>query len=357
VVFNGSPLFTGGAGSGESDIRRWAIENDWLEAIIALPEQMFYNTGIGTFIWIVTNRKTKKRKGKIQLIDCRERYRTMPRSLGDKRRYIDQEIIDTLSREHGAFKESDTSKIFDNIHFGYRRITIERPLRLRFQITDDAKEMFLNSCPELFDAVEAIEETMGTEPHMDWNTAWPEILRIVKDCELGWDAGPNGTKQKKFFRDCFTETDPKAAPVIAKRGSFTGFVGKGKFPGQKLIGDLEPSVIDQIFGIFPETKGKKGKAVEYEADPKLRDNENVPLKEPIVPFFLREVRPFAADAWINADPKLRDEKDGDIGKVGYEINFNREFFSYEEPRSLKEIDKELAVVEKRILKMLQEVTE
>ena len=116
-------------------------------------------------------------------------------------------------------------------------------------------------------------------------------------------------------------------------------------------------MIDQIFGIFPETRGKKGKAVGYEADPKLRDNENVPLKEGIVSFFLREVRPFAADAWINADPKLRDEKDGDIGKVGYEINFNREFFLYEEPRSLKEIDKELAVVEKRILKMLQEVTE
>ena len=171
VVFNGSPLFTGGAGSGESDIRRWVIENDWLEAIVALPEQMFYNTGIGTFIWIVTNRKTKKRKGKIQLIDCRERYRPMPRSLGDKRRYLDQEIIDALSREHGAFKETDTSKIFDNIHFGYRRITVERPLRLRFQITADAKEMFLNSCPELFDAVEAIEETwarirtwIGTPP-------------------------------------------------------------------------------------------------------------------------------------------------------------------------------------------------
>jgi len=357
VVFNGSPLFTGGAGSGESDIRRWVIENDWLEAIVALPEQMFYNTGIGTFIWIVTNRKTKKRKGKIQLIDCRERYRSMPRSLGDKRRYLDQEIIDTLSREHGAFKETETSKIFDNIHFGYRRITIERPLRLRFQITDEAKEIFLNSCPELFDATEAIEEAMGTEPHMDWNNAWPDILRIVNDCELGWDTGSNGTRQKKFFRDCFTQSDPKASPVIAKRGSFTGFAGKGKFPGQKLIGDLEPDVIDQIFGIFPETKGKKGKAVEYEADPKLRDNENVTLKEPIISFFLREVRPFAADAWINADPKLRDEKDGDIGKVGYEINFNREFFRYEEPRSLKEIDKELAAVEHRILKMLQEVTE
>ena len=357
VVFNGSPLFTGGAGSGESDIRRWVIENDWLEAIIALPEQMFYNTGIGTFIWIVTNRKTKKRKGKIQLIDCREHYRPMPRSLGDKRRYLDQEIIDALSREHGAFKESDTSKIFDNIHFGFRRITIERPLRLRFQITDEAKEIFLNSCPELFDAVEMIEQEMGTDPHMDWNSSWADIRTIVDGCEIGWSAGPDGTRQKKFFRDCFTKTDSKAAPVIAKLAAFPKLDTAILFPGQILPKDLMPDELQRICGYFPETKGKKGKAIEYEADPKLRDNENVPLNEDIISFFLREVRPFVADAWINDDPKLRDEKDGGIGKVGYEINFNREFFRYEEPRSLKEIDKELDAVEKRILQMLQEVTE
>lgn len=357
IVFNGSPLFTGGAGSGESDIRRWIIENDWLEAIVALPEQMFYNTGIGTFIWVVTNRKEKKRRGKIQLIDSRDRWKPMKRSLGDKRRYLDADTIDTLTREHGDFAESDTSKLFDNVDFGYRRITVERPLRLRFQITDEAKEAFLNACPELFDAVEAIEEELGTEPQLDWNATWTDVQRIVKDCETGWDSGAKGTKQKKLFRDCFTETDPKAERVIAKRGSFTGIVGEGAFPGQKLVGDLEPSELDQVFGIFPETKGKKGKAIEYEADPKLRDNENVPLKEDIVSFFLREVRPYVGDAWINADTKLRDEKDGGIGKVGYEINFNREFYRYEEPRSLKEIDKELAAVERRILDMLKEVTE
>ena len=303
IVFSGSPLFTGGAGSGESDIRKWIIENDWLEAIVALPEQMFYNTGIGTYIWIVTNRKGKKRKRKIQLIDCRERFRPMPRSLGDKRRYLDQEIIDALSHEHGDFKQAETSKIFENIHFGFRRITVERPLRLRFQIASEAREMFLNACPELFDAVEAVEEEMGTDPHLDWNTTWTEIQRIVKDCEIGWASGSDGTKQKNFFRDCFTATDSKAERVIAKRGSFTGFVSEGKFPGQQLIGDLEPNEMDQIFGIFPETNGKKGKAVEYEADPKLRDYENVPLNEDIVSFFLREVRPFVADAWINGDGK------------------------------------------------------
>ncbi|RBP52903.1 type I restriction-modification system subunit M [Arenicella xantha] len=357
IVFNGSPLFTGGAGSGESDIRRWIIENDWLETIVAMPEQMFYNTGIGTFIWVVTNRKEKKRKGKIQLIDSRDRWTPMKRSLGDKRRYLDAETINTLTREHGTFAESDTSKLFDNADFGYRRITIERPLRLRFQVTDDAKESFLNACPELFDAVEAIEEELGTEPYLDWNQTWVDVQRIVKGCETGWDSGAKGTKQKKFFRDCFTETDPDAEQVIAKRGSFSGIVGKGEFPGQKLIGNLELSELDQVFGVVNESKGKNGQAIQYEADPKLRDNENVPLDENIVAFFLREVRPYFADSWINADAKLCDEKDGGIGKVGYELNFNREFFSYQEPRSLEEIDKELATVESKILEMLQEVTQ
>lgn len=126
IVFNGSPLFTGSAGSGESEIRRWIIERDQLEAIIALPEQMFYNTGIGTFVWVVTNRKAEHRKGKIQLIDARERYAPMKRSLGDKRRYLDQAAIDHITREHGALENSPTSRVFDNRDFGYRRISVLR---------------------------------------------------------------------------------------------------------------------------------------------------------------------------------------------------------------------------------------
>jgi len=167
---------------------------------------------------------------------------------------------------------------FDNADFGYRRITVERPLRLRFQITDEARENFLNACPELLDAVEAIEDELGTEPQLDWNATWTDVQRIVKDCDTGWDSGAKGPKQKKLFRDCFTETDPKAERVIAKRGSFTGIVGEGDFQGQKLVGDLEPSALDQAFGIFPETKGKKGKALQYEADPKLRDNQTCPAR-------------------------------------------------------------------------------
>ncbi len=147
IVFNGSPLFTGGAGSGESEIRRWIIEHDWLEAIVALPEQMFYNTGIGTFVWVLSNRKEDHRKGKIQLIDARERWTPMKRSLGNKRRWLDQSAIDEITREHGGLIESKTSKTFSNKEFGYRRVTILRPLRLKFQITQEAKERYLDTCP------------------------------------------------------------------------------------------------------------------------------------------------------------------------------------------------------------------
>ncbi|MEQ1750360.1 MAG: class I SAM-dependent DNA methyltransferase [Prosthecobacter sp.] len=342
IVFNGSPLFTGGAGSGESDIRRWVIENDWLEAIVALPEQMFYNTGIGTFIWIVTNRKDKKRKGKIQLIDCRDRWAPMKRSMGDKRRYLDDATIAALTKEHGKFAATETSKIFDNTDFGYRRITIERPLRLKFQITPEAKDRFLNACPELFDAIEDVEEELGTDAHMDWNQVWEAVQETVKVASVSWEPGAKGAVQRKLFRDAFTTVDPKAEKVIAKR--------------QTLATRDSANPRKELYGLYPDPE-KPGRAITYEMDASLRDNENVPLKEDIVEFFLREVRPYVPDAWINADDKLKDEQDGKIGKVGYEINFNRVFFKYEPPRPLKVIDKELAAVEQRILKLLKEVTE
>ena len=352
IVFNGSPLFTGGAGSGESDIRRWIIERDMLEAIVALPEQMFYNTGIGTFIWVVTNRKAEHRKGKIQLIDARERYTSMKRSLGDKRRYLDQAAIDAITREHGAMEHSQTSRVFDNRDFGYRRITVLRPLRLRFQLTDDARERFLNTCPELFDALQAVQDALGTEPLLDWNLAWDEVQQVFKtlpDDVEGWAKGAKGTAQKKIFRDCFTTVDPEAAPVIAKRHASDPLGNLSLFPGQTLPADLTTRDLYALLGLHGE--GKRG-FVEYEPDPALKDFENIPLKEDIVSYFLREVRPYVADAWI--DRETLDEQDGGIGKVGYEINFNRVFFQYRPPRPLAEIDAELAEVEKRILELLRE---
>jgi type I restriction enzyme M protein len=355
IVFNGSPLFTGGAGSGESEIRRWIIERDQLEAIVALPEQMFYNTGIGTFIWVVTNRKAATRRGKIQLIDARERYTPMKRSLGDKRRYLDQAALDAVTREHGALENSQTSRVFDNTDFGYRRITVLRPLRLRFEITEEARERFLNTCPELFDALQAVQDALGSEPSLDWNQTWDAVQQVFKtlpgDVE-GWAKGAKGTAQKKIFRECFTVVDPEAAPVIAKHHKVESLDRTALFPGQTLPADLGKDDLYALLGLHADGKGKH---IEYEPDPALKDAENIPLKEDIVSYFLREVRPYVPDAWI--DRETLDEQDGGIGKVGYEINFNRVFFQYQPPRPLHEIDAELAGVEQRILELLREVTE
>jgi len=355
VVFNGSPLFTGGAGSGESDIRRWIIEHDQLEAIVALPEQMFYNTGIGTFLWIVTNRKAAHRKGKIQLIDARERHTPMKRSLGDKRRYLDNAALESVTREHGAMDSGDTSRVFYNADFGYRRITVLRPLRLRFEITDDARERFLDACPELYDALLAVQDKLGPEPMLDWNAVWERIqqeFKALPDDVEGWAKGAKGMAQKKIFRECFTTVDPDAAPVIAKHHKAVPLDRAALFPGQTLPADITKDELEGLLGLVHNGKGKQ---VEYEPDPALKDAENIPLKEDIVSYVLREVRPYVADSWI--DRETLDEQDGGIGKVGYEINFNREFFRYTPPRPLHEIDAELAGVEKRILALLQEVTE
>lgn len=303
IVFNGSPLFTGGAGSGESEIRKWIIENDWLEAIVAMPEQMFYNTGIGTYVWIVTNRKEARRKGKIHLIDARERWQPLRRSLGDKRREFSDAHITNIVREYGDMQhDSDTSKVFDNADFGYNRVTIERPLRLAFQINLERKERFLDACPDLLDDLQAIDQSIGREISRDWNAISKQIQVILKHRASKWRA-----TQAKAFREAFTEIDPKAEAVIVK---------------------------------------KTGDKIECEANPKLRDFENVPLKENVQAYFEREVRPHVADAWI----------DHAKTKVGYEINFNRHFYRFTPPRSLEEIDADLKLAEEEIVRLLQEVT-
>ena len=302
IVFNGSPLFTGGAGSGESEIRKWIIENDWLEAIVAMPEQMFYNTGIGTYVWVVTNRKEARRRGKIQLIDGRARWQSLRRSLGDKRREFSDAHITDIVREYGDMRDNATSKVFDNADFGYNRLTIERPLRLAFQITLERKERFLDACPELLDDLQAIDKARGREVCLDWNAIWKRVQAILKERDSKWRAS-----QVKAFREAFTEIDPKAEAVIAK---------------------------------------KSGNKIEYEPDPKLRDFENVPLKEDVQAYFERDVRPHVADAWIEHEKT----------KVGYEINFNRHFYRFTPPRPLVEIDADLKRAEEEIVRLLREVT-
>jgi type I restriction enzyme M protein len=305
IVFSGSPLFTGGAGSGESEIRRWVIENDWLEAVVALPEQMFYNTGIGTYIWIVTNRKEEQRKGKIQLVDAREYYVSMRRSLGNKRRKIgekDEDGVDQIGdivRLYGQFADSKTSKVFDNADFGFTRVTVERPLRLRYQMTLDDKARFLDACPHLLDDIQAIDKNLGREPYQDWNDVEKRIRKILHDNGSKWKAA-----EQKLFRDVFASKNPDAAPVRLSK-------------------------------------------TEYEPDSELRDFENISLKEDIDEYFRREVLPHVGDAWMDRS------KD----KVGYEINFNRYFFTYKPPRPLEEVDKELKEMENEILRLLREITE
>ncbi len=306
IVFSGSPLFSGGAGSGESNIRKWIIENDWLDAIIALPEQMFYNTGIGTYVWIVTNRKEKGRKGKIQLLDARGFWTAggsaeSKRSLGDKRRHITASQIDELVKIYGRLEDSEQSKIFDNTDFGYTRVTVERPLRLCYQMTIEDKSRFLDACPHLLDDVQAIDEELDRKSLTDWNAVWKRIKSLLHQRGSRWKYS-----EEKLFREVFTKKDPEAQPVKA------GGRDKG-----------------------------------FEPDTALRDFENVPLKEDIEAYFEREVRPHVPDAWMDRS------KD----KVGYEINFNRHFYKYTPPRPLEEIDADLKKAEEEILRLLREVTE
>ncbi|MBF0214721.1 MAG: SAM-dependent DNA methyltransferase [Magnetococcales bacterium] len=314
IVFNGSPLFTGGAGSGESEIRKWIIENDWLEAIVALPGQMFYNTGIGTYIWIVTNRKSAQRKGKIQLVDARETWIPMRRSLGDKRRKIGEgpagededrsdepDQIGEIVRWYGGFQSGAKVKIFDNADFGYTRVTVERPLRLRYQMTIEDKARFLDAAPDLLDDVQAIDQTLGRNSKLDWNAVWASIQKLLRQRDSRWTL-----QEQRLFRSVFTVKDPVAEPVRA--------------------------------GVRSD---------DFEPDPDLRDFENIPLKEDIDVYFAREVTPHVPDAWMDRS------KD----KVGYEINFNRHFYVFVPPRPLAEIDADLQKAEEEIMRLLREVTE
>ena len=306
IVFSGSPLFAGGAGSGESNIRKWFIENDWLEAIVALPEQMFYNTGIGTYVWIITNRKELRRKGKIQLVDARDVWTAggsedNGRSLGDKRRHFTGNQIDEVVRLYGQQLDGENTKILDNDDFGYTRVTVERPLRLRYQMTIDNKTRFLDACPHLLDDLQAIDKALGREPQRHWNALWSGIEDMLHARGSRWKAN-----EKKLFRNVFTQKDLDGEPV-AKGGHDAGF----------------------------------------ESDAHLRDFENVPLKDDVDGYFQREVRPHVPDAWME---RTKD-------KVGYEINFNRYFYKYTAPRPLEVIDSELKEAEEEIARLMGDVTE
>ena len=338
IVFNGSPLFTGGAGSGESDIRKWIIENDWLETIIALPEQLFYNTGIGTYIWVVTSRKEVHRRGKVQLIDARERWKPLRRSLGDKRRELGEDDIKAVVCEYSNFVETETSKIFSNSEFGYKRVSIERPLRLLYQMDVERKSRFLDAFPNLLDDVQAIDKKLGREPRADWNEFDTLLNELLKQRGNRWKQA-----EIKQFREVFTEVNPDSKGVIANERK------------------AKSGPYDRVWGWFKLDSSSC--EVMYEPDTQLRDNENVPLQYgdqeinshqsgeeqhlEIIRYFWREVQPHVTDAWADRE-KVRS---------AYEINFSRHFYDFKTPRSLDEIDGDIKRARERVLRLLAEVIE
>lgn len=315
IVFNGSPLFTGGAGSGESEIRRWIIENDWLEGIVALPDQLFYNTGISTYFWIVTNRKKPERRGKVQLVDARELFTKMRKSLGNKRNEIGPDQIAETTRLYGAFEEGERVKILPNESIGFQRITVERPLRLRYEVTD------------------------ATLPLVETSTGWAKL-----------------TESERL--DLVGHLEALKGLAATERGEIVRRLS----PLPKAI---ERAVWDALAIRDPDAPVITDRKGHPEPDPDLRDNENVPLPGPVdgydadpterlasAPYrsavdayMAAEVLPFVDEAWV----------DHAKTKIGYEIPLTRLFYRYVPPRPLKEIDAEIQALEEEIQRLLREV--
>ena len=370
IVFNGSPLFTGDAGGGESEIRRWIIENDWLEAVVALPEQLFYNTGISTYIWVLTNHKQPHRKGKVQLIDARNHWVPMEKSLGNKRRRIgdpsdkpkDPDHIGDITTLHGQFQEGTSrwvlfdkdgkvvtvsnaaptdhatavaaqgqqwkqlvvSKVFDNEDFGYHKITVERPLRLNFHAT-----------PERL-------------ARLEMETAFKNLATSSKKDEAARLADiATGDKRQQQIRDLLAAFAQRHPEQINDRKVFLNHL---KSVDRELNVRLSAPELKAVVNALGERDENaeicRNRDGEAEPDAELRDTENVPLKERIHAYFEREVLPHVPDAWI----------DHSKTKVGYEIPLNRHFYRYEPPRELSVIEAEIKALESDIVRLLGEVT-
>jgi type I restriction enzyme M protein len=321
IVMNGSPLFTGGAGSGESEIRRWMLDNDWVEAIIALPTDLFYNTGIQTYVWLLTNRKDPARRGKVQLIDAsgEQFWKSMRKSLGSKRREIPPEACDEIARIYAEMLNGDgdwgdVSKIFATTDFGYREIRVERPLKLAFAVTPEALEVLREAKPFLNldegdqnGVLEALEGLPADERWIDRDDFEKALTAALKASGV-----KVGAPVKKAILSALSERDEDAEVCTDKNGN-------------------------------------------PEPDTDLRDYELVPLNEDWRDYVQREVLPFVPDAWV--DEAYTDAQDGGVGRVGYEINFNRYFYKYVPPRPLEKIDAELRALEAEIAGLLQEVVE
>jgi type I restriction enzyme M protein len=318
IVFNGSPLFTGAADSGESEIRRWIIENDWLEAVVALPDQLFYNTGISTYFWIVSNHKSDERRGKVQLVDAREMFTKMRKSLGEKRKQLGDDHIEEITRLFGDFTEGEHVKIFPNESFGYLRITVERPLRAEWHPSEFASRL--------------AESDLATEP-------W--IIERQDEIATALASLPGNLPNAKKVEAAVKKVLPDLA---AKQ--------------VKTLVEMVRVASDQL---VVDAKGQP------ESDSDLRDNENVPLPaEPVTwiadvserlesasyraaveSYMATEVLPYVPDAWVDLEKT----------KIGYEIPLTRHFYKYVPPRPLAEIDAEIKQLEVEIQELLAQVTE
>ncbi|HGA3088276.1 TPA: N-6 DNA methylase [Klebsiella pneumoniae] len=309
IILNGSPLFTGGAGSGESEIRRYILENDLLDTLVALPTDMFYNTGIATYVWVLTNHKPAERKGKVLLINASDMHSPMRKSLGSKRKFLSDEVLREIVSLYSRYEESPIAKIFPSTAFGYRRITVERPLKLAFY-PHDAERL----------------------ANLQADKAWTKLDDSLQSAILV--ALASFTDDKLFSRDKFKK-------------QLTRELGDVKLPA--------PAFKVLVNHLAEQDDGAEVCKTKGEAEPNadLRDNENVPLGEDIHAYFKREVLPHVPDAWI--DTGKTDPLDGQVGIVGYEIPFNRHFYQYQPPRDLAEIDADLDAVAREIMQLLAEV--
>jgi len=432
IILNGSPLFTGGAGSGESEIRRYILEADLLEAIVALPTDMFYNTGIATYVWVLSNKKASERKGHVQLINGVNLCGKMRKSLGSKRNVMDESDIATITRCFGNFAVVDAreldkpaeqksnrgrqsanpkseapktfaSKIFATHEFGYRRITIERPLRLSWQFSDERLAGLRFEPGALNGAMQWIYGEYGHDRGQgQWSdapdcpaygdlTAHAEAIRthlkrhfadlkekqikdlldretwlsqkrtLLKARQLQQLIGTAQSDDFNTYDDALKAASKKAGITLeTKEKKQISDAVNWKNPAaekviKKLHKDKKGSAATPLYGLFAVGK----EVVEYQTDGELRDFENVALdpsrsvNEINEAYFIKEVQPHVPDAWIAADK--RDAKDGEIGIVGYEIPFNRHFYQYQPPRPLEEIDADLDAVSKEIMDLLREV--
>ena len=305
TVHNGSALFTGDAGQGESEIRKWIIENDWLECIIGLPLNMFYNTGIATYIWVLSNRKATHRQGKVQLIDATAWFSKLRKNLGQKNCELRPEHIARIVETYQDFAETEHSRLFDNEDFGYDKITVERPLRLAVQISDERIAAFKEVTPEKFHSLPAaLRMLFSSELCLDYNAFRAKWDGYLKSNKVKLDK-----QAATAIQSVFVWKDEAAAPVVKKH-----------------LPDGTP---------------------QYEPDADLRDNENVPLSETIEEYFHREVKPFVPDAWIDHEKTVR----------GYEISFTKVFYKYQPLRALSDITRDILALEQETEGLLHEIAE